>query len=103
MGHAGLVRQRGPGAPRAWLRGLSGLLAGGLVVLAAVLVVVWVVADRLGQPGPGAGLLAWHGAGAAAAVLAQRVADRRSGTAATLAALAVVTITVVVLAVQWLG
>lgn len=87
---------------RRWLCGLSGLLAGGLVVLVLALVVAWAVAVGVGAPGPGAGTLVWHGVGAVAAVLVQRQADRRSGAAALLAALAVVAITAVVLAVQWL-
>lgn len=87
----------------AWLRGLSALLAGGLVALVLALVVAWIVAERTGAPGPGTNTLIWHAAGAVAAVVVQRQADRRPGAAGVLAACGVVVITAVVLAVQWLA
>jgi hypothetical protein len=95
-------------APRAgWagarLRGLSGVLAGGLAVLVVALVGAWIAAERNGVPGPGPDTLAWHAVAAVAAVLAQRHADRRPGADGVVAALAVVAITVMVLAVQWLA
>jgi hypothetical protein len=111
VGHAGAVNDprvndsgaaTEPGRAGGWLRTLSGLLAGGLVVLAVVLTAAWFVADRAGSPGPGVDMLIWHGVAAVAAVLAQRVADRRSGPVGWIAVLAVLTITAVVLAVQWL-
>jgi hypothetical protein len=89
--------------PSSWPRTLTGLLAGGLVALALALVVAWFVADRIGSPGPGPGTLTWHAVAAVAAVLAQVQADRRGGRPGVLAMSAVVLITVVVLAVQWLA
>ncbi|MGI9000970.1 MAG: hypothetical protein ACR2GH_04825 [Pseudonocardia sp.] len=89
------------------LRAVTGLLAGGLVALVVVLGAAWFIASRTGTtapgPGPGPGTLAWHGVAAAAAVLAQRHADRHSGTGGTVAALAVIGVSAAVLAAQWLA
>lgn len=90
------------GRAGARLRGFTGLLAGGLVVLALALLATWAVAAHFGTPGPGTGTLAWHAGAAVAAVIAQRQADRRSGAPGVLAAVAVLVITGVLLAVQWL-
>ena len=110
MGHAGPVTFRGqttrrsaPRSPRSWPRTITGLLAGGLVALTLALVVAWFVADKVGSPGPGPGMLAWHTVAAVAAVVAQVQADRRTGLPGRLAMAAVVVITTVVLAVQWLA
>jgi hypothetical protein len=84
------------------LRGFSGVLAGGLVALTVALVIGAVMAQQRAVPGPDALTIAGHAAAAVAAVLVQRRADRARGPAAVGAALAVVTLTVVVLAVQWL-
>jgi hypothetical protein len=85
------------------LRGLSGLLTGGLVVLAVALAIAWFVARQRGVPGPSGLTLAGHAAAAVAAVVLQRWADRVRGARAAAAALAVAAITAVVLAVQWLA
>ena len=87
----------------AWLRGFSGLLAGGLVVLVVALGVAWAVAAGAGTPGPGVATLAWHAGAAIAAMIAQRQADRRTGAPGVLAAVAVIVITGVLLAGQWLA
>ncbi|WP_433292654.1 hypothetical protein ACQPZQ_05480 [Pseudonocardia sp. CA-142604] len=84
------------------LRGLSGLLAGGLVVLAVALGVAWYVADQAGSSGPGAQTLVWHSVAAVAAVLAQRYADRHRDVGGALAACAVIVIAAVLLSVEWL-
>jgi hypothetical protein len=84
------------------LRGFSGVLAGGLVALAVVLLVAGIVAQQRAVPGPGVPTIAGHAAAAAVAVLAQRRADRASGAAAAGSALAVAALTAVVLGVQWL-
>jgi hypothetical protein len=89
--------------PRSWPRTISGLLAGGLVALALALVVAWFVADEVGSPGPGPGMMIWHGVAAVLAVLAQVQADRRRGLPGLLAMAAVLVLTTVVLAVQWLA
>lgn len=89
------------GRTAGWLRALSGLLAGGLVVLAVALGVAWIVAMAGGSSGPGPSTLFWHGGSAVVAVLAQRHADRHRDTGGTVAAVAVVAVTVAVVAVQW--
>ena len=71
---------------RSLLRTLSGLLVGGLVALALVLLAGWWYAGRAGLPGPGHGMLVGHGAGAVAAVVAQVWVDRRTDRVGTLAA-----------------
>lgn len=106
----GAARAVSPAARfRSLLRALSGLLAGGLVVLALALGVAWVVAVRSGSHGPAPDFLAWHGLAAAVAVIAQRRVDQaprhrvgwdRVGTAASLG---VVGLTAVVLAALWLA
>jgi hypothetical protein len=106
VGDAGAVTYRRTGRPRRSAgspRTLTGLLAGGLVALAVALVVAWFLAGRIGSAGPGPAMLVWHGVAAVLAVLAQVQADRRTGLPAALAMGAVVVITVVVLAVQWLA
>lgn len=92
----------GGGKAGARLRGFTGLLAGGLVMLVVALLAAWAVAERFGTPGPGTGTLVWHACAAVAAVIAQRQADRRPGMPGVLAAVAVLVVTVVLLAVQWL-
>jgi glucose-6-phosphate-specific signal transduction histidine kinase len=85
------------------LRGLSGLLAGGLVILLVTLGVAWYVADQAGSSGPGAQTLVWHAVAAVAAVIAQRYADRHRDTRGVLAAGAVIVIAAVLLTVEWLA
>jgi hypothetical protein len=85
------------------LRRVSGVLAGGLVVLAVALGVAWVVSTRTGSPGPAAGFLAWHAVAAVAALVAQVRADRAADGRGTVPALAVVLISAVVLAALWLA
>lgn len=96
-----LRRPPEPGAVRL-LRGLSGVLAGGLVALAAALIVAGVVAQQRGVPGPGAVSIGGHLVAAVVAVVLQRRADRTPGLQAAGWAGAVTVLTVVVLAVLWL-
>lgn len=100
MGSAGAVSARTGRA--GWLRGFSGLLAGGLAVLTVALFVAWFVADRTGSAGPGASTLVWHTVAAVTAVVAQVYADRRVGPRGAVAAVGVVAVTAAVLAAQWL-
>jgi uncharacterized membrane protein len=83
------------------LRALSGMFAGGLVVLALALVGVAIVATRAGSPGPGLDVLVWHAAAAVAAVPTQWLADRRPGMRGGLAAVAVLVIAAAVLTAYW--
>jgi peptidoglycan/LPS O-acetylase OafA/YrhL len=87
---------------RSLARGLSGVLVGGLVALALVLVGGWFYADRIGLPGPGLAVLVGHGAAAVAAVAAQVWVDRRSDGRGTLAAAALAALVVGGLALTWL-
>jgi 4-amino-4-deoxy-L-arabinose transferase-like glycosyltransferase len=89
-------------APGSRLRGLTGVLAGGLVALALALVAIAVLAGRAGSPPPRVGMLTWHVLAAAGAVGAQYVADRRPDPVGTVAALSVVALTAVVLGALWL-
>ena len=84
------------------LRGLTGVLAGGLVVLALALGVAWVVATRTGSAGPAPWFLVGHAVAAVAAVVLQVRADR-SDRRHTGAALGVLGISVAVLGVLWLA
>ena len=102
MGRSRAVRREPENRAVRLLCGFSGVLAGGLVALAAALVVGAVMAQQRAVPGPDALTIAGHAAAAVAAVLVQRRADRARGAAAAGAALAVMALTVVVLAVQWL-
>jgi uncharacterized membrane protein YpjA len=103
VGRPRSVRARPANRAVRLLRGFSGLLAGGLVALAVLLLVAAIVAQQRAVPGPGAVMVAGHVAAAVAAVLVQRRADRARGPAAVGAAIAVVALTAVVLAVQWLA
>ena len=97
---------RPPAAAEPWavrlLRGLSGLLAGGLVVLALVLAGAWFLAQQRALAGPSVLTVTGHVTAAVGAVLLQWRADRVRGLPAAGLALGVVALTAVVLAVQWL-
>ncbi|GJF03648.1 hypothetical protein [Pseudonocardia sp. D17] len=84
------------------LRGLSGILAGGLVALFVVLLVGWAVTTRTGSPGPGTGMLVGHGVAAVVGVVAQVTADRRRDRIGLLASLLVLAVAVAVLCGYWL-
>lgn len=90
--------QRVRAGGRARVQAVSGVLAGGLVALAVALVATWVVATRLGVPGPPVPFLVWHGVAAVVAVVLQVRADRARSTAASAA---VAGLAVVVLGGLW--
>lgn len=90
------------GRPAVALRGLTGLLAGGLVVLVVALVTMGVVAGREHAPGPGAVTIGWHVLAAVVAVGLQWFADRTRGVRGVAACGVVVVITVAVLA-TWIA
>jgi hypothetical protein len=83
------------------VRALSGVLAGGLVVLTLVLVGAAILGAQRGFPGPGAGRLSWHVALTVVAVAAQVFADRRRGTAALSGSLVVFVAAGYLLVTQW--
>jgi hypothetical protein len=87
---------------RSLLRGLSGLLVGGLVALALVLVAGYFYADRIGLPGPGPGMLLGHVLAAVAGVVAQVWVDRRLDRVGTLAAIGLAALVVGGLTLVWL-
>ncbi|MEU6643689.1 hypothetical protein ABZ863_14210 [Saccharomonospora sp. NPDC046836] len=81
-----------------WWRGLTGSLAMGLAVLAVIFVGGELIALARGTEGPGALPVFGHVAGAALALGAQVVVDRRRGPAAGVAAAVVL---LVIAAVLW--
>lgn len=96
------ARQPGP-APkksRFW-RELTGALTAGAVLLAIAVLVLQTVAWFNGMPGLGAVVLIGHLVGAALAVAAQRVADRRSGKPALVAGLGIGAVVVLILVLFW--
>jgi hypothetical protein len=97
-----LSRTRTPTRRRSLLRDLSGLLVGGLVALAVVLIAGGVYAARAGLPGPGLAVLVGHGVAAVAAVVAQVWVDRRPDPTGTVAAVALAVAVVGGLALVWL-
>lgn len=81
------------------LRGISGVLVGGMIALIVALVVTAVVAQQVGVPGPGIDTLIWHVVVAATAVALQVRADR---TGAGWAPPAVIVLILGALAMLWL-
>jgi hypothetical protein len=82
-------------------RGLSGVLAGGLVVLAIAVCLAQWLAGTSGRAGPGLAAVAGHGLAAAAAVALQLAADRRGGRGAALASYSILLLTACVLWFGW--
>ena len=92
-----------PSAGGGGLRGLSGVLAAGMVALVVGLVVAWVVALREGSHrARGAATLLVHAATAVVAVVAQVYADRTPGARGALVAAGVIVLVGAVLTVEWL-
>lgn len=82
-------------------RGLSGVLAGGLVALAVVVCLAQWLAGASGLPGPGCTAVTGHVAAALAAVVLQLAAERFRGWTATLACWAVLLLAAGVLWFGW--
>lgn len=102
-GHTDPAPAPQPGVLVRAMRAVSGSIAAGLVVLALVVAVAQVLGGQRDFPGPGAESVTVHLLGAAAALAAQRLADRRTGLIAVVAALTVAAIAVAVLFTQWWG
>jgi hypothetical protein len=103
VGVPGTVTRFRPGTRRrSVLRTLSGVLVGGLVALALLLLAGWWYADRTGFPGPGRGMLIGHGVAAVVAVAAQVWVDRRPDRTGDLVAALLAAAVVGGLAAVWL-
>ncbi|TCJ99768.1 hypothetical protein [Nocardia alba] len=85
------------------VRTVSGVVAGGVLVLLCVVVGAAVIGARRDFPGPGAQSLAWHVVAAVVVVLAQVFADRRRGMSALLGSGAVLVTAGVLVWTQWWG
>lgn len=83
------------------LRGLSGVLAGGLVALAIVVCAAQWLASQSGRPGPGMAAVVGHVVAAASAVVLQLAAERSLGRNAALASWSVLVLTAGVLWFGW--
>ncbi|MGK8501206.1 hypothetical protein [Nocardia asiatica] len=83
------------------VRGLSGIVAGGMVVGMLVVVGAAVLADRRGFPGPGGESVAWHVAATAVALAAQIYSDRHRGAAAFSGSMVVFLAAGLLLWTQW--
>ncbi|MDH6282973.1 hypothetical protein [Prescottella agglutinans] len=83
------------------LRGLSGVVAGGVVVLTLVVIGVAYLASNRDFPGPGRESVAAHVVSSVVVVVAQVLADRRRGAASVLASAAVLAVTGLLLWTQW--
>ncbi|MEU6191857.1 hypothetical protein [Nocardia sp. NPDC047038] len=84
-----------------FVRGLSGIVAGGVVVGMLVVVGAAVIAQRRGFPGPGAESVAWHVAAAVVALMAQIYSDRHRGSAAFAGSMIVFLAAGLLLWTQW--
>lgn len=85
------------------LRGLSGAVTAGLVVLAVVVAGAQYLGLERGFPGPGAVSVAVHIVAALAAVAVQHFADHRRRMASVSASLVVFAVAAAVLWTQWWG
>ncbi|MGY4099517.1 hypothetical protein ACW2Q0_08130 [Nocardia sp. R16R-3T] len=83
------------------LRGLSGIVAGGMFVLALVVVGAAVIAARRGFPGPGGESVTWHVATSAIGIGAQIFSDRHRGSAAFYGSMVVFIVAGILLWSQW--
>jgi hypothetical protein len=85
------------------VRAVSGVVAGGVVVLLCVVVGAAVMGARRDFPGPGVESLTWHFVAAVLVVVAQVFADRRRGMSTLFGSVAVLVTAGVLLWTQWWG
>jgi len=83
------------------VRGFSGILTGGLVVLALVVLGAAIMASRRAVDGPEPIMVVVHLLAAAVAVVAQELGDRRGASGAVGAAAVVAALSAAVLWTQW--
>jgi hypothetical protein len=95
------ARQTSPAPKSGFWRELTGALTAGTILLAIAVLVLQTIAWLNGMPGLGAVVLIGHLVGAALAVAAQRVADRRSGKPALAAGLGIGAVVVLILVLFW--
>ena len=92
------MRSRTGSGAAAAVRAVSGVLTGGLVVLAAFVVLAAIVASRRAVAGPTPSMVVLHVGVALAAVFVQVLGDRRGSVAAGVGVLA---LSAVLLWTQW--
>lgn len=85
------------------LRGLSGAITAGLVVLAVVVAGAQYLGGQRGFPGPGTVSVAAHIGAAVVAIVLQHFADHRKRVTAVVSSLLVFVVTGVLLWTQWWG
>ena len=85
------------------LRGLSGAVTAGLVVLALVVAGAQYLGSQRGFPGPGTVSVAAHLGAAILAIVIQHFADHRRRAVSVLASLSVFVVAGVLLWTQWWG
>ncbi|MFC9663530.1 hypothetical protein ACFVJ5_25090 [Nocardia sp. NPDC127606] len=85
------------------VRTVSGVVAGGVLVLLCVVVGAAVIGSRRDFPGPGAESLSVHFVAAVVVVVAQVFADRRRGMSTLFGSVAVLVTAGVLLWTQWWG
>ncbi|MFC9893918.1 hypothetical protein ACFVMC_09505 [Nocardia sp. NPDC127579] len=83
------------------LRGLSGMVAAGTVVLTLVVLATAFIGARRGFPGPGGESVVWHLGSSVVAISAQLFADRRRGFAAISGSMVVFIVCGLLLWTQW--
>jgi hypothetical protein len=83
------------------IRGLSGAVAAGVVVLTLVVIGAMVLGNDRDFPGPGVVSITWHIVTAVAVVIAQVIADRRRGFVSFAASVVVIGLTGLLLWTQW--
>jgi len=83
------------------LRGISGAVAAGMVVLTLVVAGSAVLGGLRGFPGPGTSMVAWHIGLSVVAVAAQIFTDKRRGFAAFSGSLVVFVAAGYLLVTQW--
>lgn len=96
----GAVRRRDPWMTRV-LRGLSGVVSGGVVALTAVVLGAAYLASDRDFPGPGAESIAAHVLASVLVVGLQVYSDRRRAGASFAASTAVLVVTALLLWTQW--
>ncbi|GGG14589.1 hypothetical protein GCM10007304_30720 [Rhodococcoides trifolii] len=83
------------------LRGLSGSVVAGLVVLTAVVIGTEILGGERGFPGPGVSTAVWHVVATVVALFLQRLADHRGRLLSVAGSLGVFVVTGVLLWTQW--